>query len=744
MTLIKQSKRGIWNVVTAGVVCFGGAACDSYEQNQQTDRKQRTTEQLRQAAEGGDAEAQLDLGFRYLDGAGIEQDKAQALVWVEKAAEGGMPEAQLFLGSLYEAGKGVEKNPTKAVELYTKAADQGYDAAQSYLGSMYLGGSVVEKDERRGRELLEKAAAQEHGDALVNLSRCYTEGIGGAKNPDKAEELMARAFEAGHPEAVAMYGWRALQGGTDKNIDPREAVEMLVDAASKGNERADFALRAHYLLSLVGNEYRPPENAAPAFMWLRQEAEQGNDDAMYRVALCYLRGEGTEVDPDEGIKWLDATSTRMVPEATVNGFPRPWILKAAENGNATAQYRIGISQLLLEDGAVNEAELWLTKAAEQGHTLAQTFLYDLYAGLIGGEADVKKNPAEAIRWLRAAAESGGVQEKGDLGMAYLRGEAGEENRAEGILLLRMAAEGGVTRAQARLAEIYSDGEHTTKDELEAYKWALLAAASQDVSANWAKSLVKSLERRLSRFEIAEGQRKAARITAAQRQGPTGGGGGTGSASGFLVTRNGYIVTNAHVVEDAGNVFVVYRGERLKAEVVKVDTSTDLALLKVEAETDALPVTASRGVDMGDKVATVGFPNPTLQGREPKFASGEIAALSGGQDDPKFFQVSVPLQAGNSGGPLADSAGNVIGVVTAKLNPIAAIATTGAVPENVNYAVKGSYLLGFLEASAEVQKGMLEARETPLNTKELAGELTKAAVLVEIEPSSPAEAAEEKS
>jgi S1-C subfamily serine protease len=87
----------------------------------------------------------------------------------------------------------------------------------------------------------------------------------------------------------------------------------------------------------------------------------------------------------------------------------------------------------------------------------------------------------------------------------------------------------------------------------------------------------------------------------------------------------------------------------------------------------------------------------LQGFSPKLAKGEIASLSGAADDPRYFQISVPVQPGNSGGALVDERGNVIGIVSAKLNASVALAASGALPENVNYAVKSSFLLSFLES-----------------------------------------------
>ncbi len=140
---------------------------------------------------------------------------------------------------------------------------------------------------------------------------------------------------------------------------------------------------------------------------------------------------------------------------------------------------------------------------------------------------------------------------------------------------------------------------------------------------------------------------------------------------------------------------------ITAKVVKVDAANDLALLKAEGKFQALPVVASRAMRLGSTAATVGFPNVGLQGFAPKLARGEIASLSGAQDDARYFQISVPVQPGNSGGALVDERGNVVGVVSAKLNARAALAASGSMPENVNYAVKSSFLLSFLESVPEV-------------------------------------------
>ena len=139
-----------------------------------------------------------------------------------------------------------------------------------------------------------------------------------------------------------------------------------------------------------------------------------------------------------------------------------------------------------------------------------------------------------------------------------------------------------------------------------------------------------------------------------------------------------------------------------AKVVQVDAADDLALLKADGRFSPLAVAPSRSVSLGETVATIGFPDPGLQGFAPKLAKGEIASLSGAADDARYFQISVPVQPGNSGGALVDEHGNVVGIVSAKLDASAALAATGALPENVNYAIKSSFLLSFLESVPGVE------------------------------------------
>jgi S1-C subfamily serine protease len=166
-----------------------------------------------------------------------------------------------------------------------------------------------------------------------------------------------------------------------------------------------------------------------------------------------------------------------------------------------------------------------------------------------------------------------------------------------------------------------------------------------------------------------------------------------------------------------------------AKVVQVDAADDLALLKADGRFAPLPILPSKSVQLGSTVATIGFPDPGLQGFAPKLAKGEIASLSGAADDARYFQISVPVQPGNSGGALVDEKGNVVGIVSAKLNASAALAASGALPENVNYAIKSSFLLSFLESVPGVEAKLKKPNMADEKFEDVVKQAQAATVLV---------------
>ena len=176
-------------------------------------------------------------------------------------------------------------------------------------------------------------------------------------------------------------------------------------------------------------------------------------------------------------------------------------------------------------------------------------------------------------------------------------------------------------------------------------------------------------------------------------------------TGFLFSTKDYIITNWHVVKGAGSILAKFtNGETVEAKVVAKDVRSDIAILKLA---NAPPLSAtqiklgdSSQARMGEKIFTIGYPASKIMGEKPKYSEGVINAMTGLKDDPAFFQVSVPVQPGNSGGPLFNERGEVIGITTASLSSLAMDAM-GAIAQNVNYAIKSSFVKNLLSTIPEL-------------------------------------------
>ena len=169
-----------------------------------------------------------------------------------------------------------------------------------------------------------------------------------------------------------------------------------------------------------------------------------------------------------------------------------------------------------------------------------------------------------------------------------------------------------------------------------------------------------------------------------------------TGTGAIITSNGYVLTAAHVVSGAKEVKVLTAKGMKTATIQRVDEANDIAVIRLqEGDYQALAIAPSKQIRLGQSVATIGFPNINLQGFSPKVTKGEISSINGYGDDPRLWQISVPVQPGNSGGPLLDESGNLVGIIVAKFGLKAAMAT-GDLPQNVSYAVKSAYALALVD------------------------------------------------
>ena len=173
---------------------------------------------------------------------------------------------------------------------------------------------------------------------------------------------------------------------------------------------------------------------------------------------------------------------------------------------------------------------------------------------------------------------------------------------------------------------------------------------------------------------------------------------TSYGTGFLVSREGDIVSNAHVVENCRGISVRQDARESSARIVGTDTRNDIVLLRVDAlASSPATIRPGRNAKAGDYVAVFGYPLPGALSESGNIVQGNITALAGLGDDVRVYQISAPIQPGNSGGPLLDKNGNIAGIVNAKLDELIWAKETGSLPQNVNFAIKSSVLTDFLDA-----------------------------------------------
>ena len=192
-----------------------------------------------------------------------------------------------------------------------------------------------------------------------------------------------------------------------------------------------------------------------------------------------------------------------------------------------------------------------------------------------------------------------------------------------------------------------------------------------------------------------------------------------SGTGFAL-KNGYVVTNYHVAGDAKSIEIYgVNGnfeKSYKADIVGVDKVSDLALLKISDKNIAKTINPPYSfypsmVEVGENIYVLGYPLTQSMGDEIKLTNGIVSSRSGYEGDVTLYQISAPIQPGNSGGPMFDMKGRLVGVVCAR--------HTGA--ENASYAIKTSYLKNLIESVSSA--AILPTSTVPMS-KELKDQVKK--------------------
>ena len=171
-------------------------------------------------------------------------------------------------------------------------------------------------------------------------------------------------------------------------------------------------------------------------------------------------------------------------------------------------------------------------------------------------------------------------------------------------------------------------------------------------------------------------------------------------SGVLISQEGIIVTNNHVVDGESSIEIRFPDilTNYSARVIARDVHTDIAILKIKSYDKSvngghpIPFTKNiKKIRSGKEVHTIGYPLGNILGENPRLSSGRISSPFGPGDDPRYFQIDNPTQPGNSGGVVFDNSGNIMGIIMASIDTESIYSSTGAIPQNINFAIKISYI-----------------------------------------------------
>ena len=425
-----------------------------------------------------------------------------------------------------------------------------------------------------------------------------------------------------------------------------------------------------------------PRDFAFAAEWFRRAAAQGRASSQLWLGMMYYKGEGVPRDFTLAAEWFR---------------------RAADQGDASSQDWLGMmyyeGEGVPQDSAL--AAEWSQRAADQGRAGAQNRLGIMH---YKGEG-VPRDFTLAAEWFRRAADQGHAGAQNRLGIMHYWGEGVLKDFARAKEWLQKAAYQGIAEAQRNLGSYHSLGQGVPLDYVSAYAWTNLAAAQGHRSARESRD---ELQLRMTVSQIAQAQSLSRELESRIARGdtnvpidriapphiartPISGG------SGFWVGSGREVLTNHHVVQECGQITVKHSGESQIATVRATDPTNDLALLVVPLPSDKTAAfSEAADATLGEPVILAGYPLSGLLASDLHVTFGNVSALAGLGDDSTRIQITAPVQPGNSGGPLLDESGRVIGIVVSRLNDLSVARATGTIPQNVNFAIKGSLARMFLE------------------------------------------------
>jgi S1-C subfamily serine protease len=318
----------------------------------------------------------------------------------------------------------------------------------------------------------------------------------------------------------------------------------------------------------------------------------------------------------------------------------------------------------------------------------------------GYAAYKSRDYATAVKWYRLAAEQGYAPAQSSLGALYNNGWGVPKDYKTAMKWWKLAAEQGYASAQKNLGLMYEYGWGVPQDYKTAMKWYRLYAKQGNFNDRYnAQRRVKKLEKKIAEQKPSPTvtARKTPRRTPRRRTDPDKVISAS-SGSGFAVSSNGHVITNHHVIEGCQKVKIHHKGKSIAATVVTFDPRNDLALLKGDFRPSTVLSLSTNSPELLQDVYVAGYPFGRKVSTGVKVTKGIISSITGIGNNYSNIQIDAALQPGNSGGPILDDKGNVVGVAVARLDKIKTLKKFGTLPENTNFGIKTSVVRSILESS----------------------------------------------
>jgi S1-C subfamily serine protease len=389
--------------------------------------------------------------------------------------------------------------------------------------------------------------------------------------------------------------------------------------------------------------------------------------------------------------------------------------------HAFADYAKGVQYAKQGDYVAARREY--LEAAQDGNAKAQNNLGYLYHQGLGGPVDFER----ALFWFSKAAVQGQVNAQTTLGDMYEKGDGVARDYLRAAYWYRRAAVAGFFIGQSSLAEMFEVGRGVTPDPIVALAWYTIAAKArvnpgdsfyvaalqkaitardnlarnvsadertiaEDIARRWVVGF--DLPRPSTAPPVAKSTPPATAATREKKAEPI-----IGTGTGFVINDRGDVVTNNHVAGHCARLAFRLNGQPMvDGRLVAVDSRNDLAVVNFPSTGAATARLSNAAKEhLGEELMVFGYPLIGILSTSGNLTRGSISALDGVDDDARYMQISAPIQPGNSGGPVLDLAGRVIGVVTYKLDALTTVKAAGDIPQNVNFALKIDVLKLFLDS-----------------------------------------------